>query len=157
MPLKDYYAILQVPHTASPAQIRRAYRRLARQHHPDLNPDAPEAVERQRDLNEAYAVLSNPARRAAYERERARAAASPASVRASPAPGAPSAWPTDRPPHLAADLGPLSVAARPRPGRPPAPSVTPAELSVLLRLRDELLRWHARSRRWPFRPPWWPW
>ena len=51
------------------AQIRSAYRLLAKAVHPDLHPDAPDAVERARQLNEAHETLSDPARRRAYDRD----------------------------------------------------------------------------------------
>ena len=62
----DYYGILGVARDASAPEIRRAYRRLARQHHPDRNPE-PDGPERFRTLAEAYAVLNDPARRACYD------------------------------------------------------------------------------------------
>ncbi|GAP36109.1 DnaJ C-terminal domain-containing protein [Piscinibacter sakaiensis] len=77
MAYKDYYAVLGVPHDATPAQIKRAFRRLAREHHPDVNP-APEAARRMSEINEANTVLSDPAQRAEHDalrRRRERAAA----------------------------------------------------------------------------------
>jgi curved DNA-binding protein CbpA len=68
MPLPDYYAILEVPYGATLAQIKRSYRRLARLYHPDLNRQAPD--ERIRQLNEAYDILSDAAKRAAYDVQR---------------------------------------------------------------------------------------
>jgi curved DNA-binding protein CbpA len=62
----DHYRVLGVGHDASTPEIRRAYRRLARQHHPDRNP-GPDSPERFRSLAEAYAVLNDPARRARYD------------------------------------------------------------------------------------------
>jgi len=65
---KDYYAILGVSKNASPEEIKKAYRRLARQYHPDLNPANKEAEERFKEIQEAYEVLSNPETRAKYDR-----------------------------------------------------------------------------------------
>jgi curved DNA-binding protein CbpA len=65
MPLPDYYAILEVPATATFEQVKRAYRRLARENHPDLHREKLDTHIKQ--LNEAYAVLSDPVRRAAYD------------------------------------------------------------------------------------------
>ncbi|MGE5257898.1 MAG: DnaJ domain-containing protein [Hyphomicrobiales bacterium] len=63
----DYYAILDVPHNSSTRQIKAAYRRLAFQHHPDRNRDTPGSSETMKRINEAYAVLSNPAKRREYD------------------------------------------------------------------------------------------
>lgn len=65
---KDYYAVLGVPPEASREQIKRRFRNLARDSHPDANPGDPEAEARFRDIAEAYEVLSDPQRRAAYDR-----------------------------------------------------------------------------------------
>jgi hypothetical protein len=62
----DHYRRLGVPRDASAGEIRRAYRRLARQHHPDRNPE-PDGPERFRTVAEAYAVLNDPTRRARYD------------------------------------------------------------------------------------------
>ncbi len=67
---RDYFAILEISAGASEEEIRAAYRRLARRYHPDLHPERADAEERQRELNEAYAVLSDPAQRARYLRAR---------------------------------------------------------------------------------------
>ncbi len=65
---RDYYEVLGVARDASPEEIKRAYRRLAVKYHPDRNPDDPEAEERFKEAAEAYAVLSDPEKRAAYDR-----------------------------------------------------------------------------------------
>jgi curved DNA-binding protein CbpA len=64
----DPYSVLGVPRDASPLQVARAHRRLAKRHHPDLHEGAAEAAERMRHINEAWWVLSNPVRRADYDR-----------------------------------------------------------------------------------------
>ncbi len=64
---KDYYDILGVDRGASEDEIKRAYRRLARQYHPDVN-KSPDAESRFKEINEAYQVLSDPEKRAMYDR-----------------------------------------------------------------------------------------
>ena len=68
MPTKrDYYEVLGVSQEASEAEIKKAYRRLARSHHPDANPEDAGAEERFKELTEAYEVLSNVEARRAYD------------------------------------------------------------------------------------------
>lgn len=64
---KDYYEILGVGKNATAKEIRNAYRKLARKYHPDANPDDKAAEERFKEINEAYEVLSDEKKRAAYD------------------------------------------------------------------------------------------
>ncbi len=64
----DYYELLGVRRNASPAELRRAHQKLARRLHPDLNPGDPVAAERYRSVTEAFQVLHDKERRAAYDR-----------------------------------------------------------------------------------------
>ena len=66
----DYYQLLGITPTATLEQIKAAYRRQALRHHPDKNPGSEEAAERFKRCNEAYAVLSDPGRRAEYDDRR---------------------------------------------------------------------------------------
>ncbi|HZT41489.1 MAG TPA: J domain-containing protein [Chthonomonadaceae bacterium] len=68
MSSKDYYSILGVPRNASPEDIKKAHRKLARKHHPDLNPNDKKAEERFKEIQEAYDVLSDPKKREKYDR-----------------------------------------------------------------------------------------
>ncbi len=67
MEYKDYYRILGIDKSASEKEIKRAYRQLARQYHPDKNPDDKSAEERFKEINEAYEVLGDPENRAKYD------------------------------------------------------------------------------------------
>jgi curved DNA-binding protein len=68
MDYRDYYKILGVERNASEADIRKAYRKLAMQYHPDRNPNDKQAEERFKEINEAYQVLNDPKKRAHYDR-----------------------------------------------------------------------------------------
>ncbi|MCZ6756074.1 MAG: DnaJ domain-containing protein, partial [Gemmatimonadetes bacterium] len=67
---KDFYQVLGVPDSASEAEIKKAYRRLAKQYHPDANPDNPQAGERFKEISEAHSTLSNGEKRKKYDRMR---------------------------------------------------------------------------------------
>lgn len=64
---KDYYEVLGLQKGATDAEIKKAYRKLAKQYHPDLNPDDPTAAEKFKEINEANQVLSDPDKRAKYD------------------------------------------------------------------------------------------
>jgi len=68
MAKKDYYDVLAVRRDAAADDIKRAYRKMALKHHPDKNPDDPEAAERFKEAAEAYQVLSDPQKRDRYDR-----------------------------------------------------------------------------------------
>lgn len=68
MAIKDYYSILGVSKTATPEEIKAAYRKLAKQYHPDLHPNDEAAAEKFKEINEAYSVLSDPEKRQRYDR-----------------------------------------------------------------------------------------
>jgi molecular chaperone DnaJ/curved DNA-binding protein len=67
---KDYYDILGVDEDADPSEIKKAYRKLARKHHPDRNPDDEQAEERFKKIQEAYSVLSDEEKRREYDQRR---------------------------------------------------------------------------------------
>jgi molecular chaperone DnaJ len=64
---KDYYATLGVDRNAKPEEIRKAYRRLARKHHPDLNPNNKAAEEKFKEISEAYEILGDEKKRKVYD------------------------------------------------------------------------------------------
>src|ERR1700730_14754433 len=64
----DYYEVLSVSRDASDQELKTSYRKLAMQFHPDRNPDDPSAEEKFKECSEAYQVLSDPEKRAAYDR-----------------------------------------------------------------------------------------
>jgi len=67
MEYKDYYKILGVNKNATDKEIKSAYRKLARKHHPDVNPNDPKAEERFKEINEAHEVLGDPEKRQKYD------------------------------------------------------------------------------------------
>lgn len=67
MDYRDYYKILGVPRGADEKEIKKAYRKLARQYHPDVNPGDQKSEDKFKEVNEAYEVLSDPDKRAKYD------------------------------------------------------------------------------------------
>ena len=68
MAKQDYYEILGIKRDAKPEEIKKAYRRLARKYHPDVNPGDKAAEERFKLMSEAHDVLSDPKKRSVYDR-----------------------------------------------------------------------------------------
>src|SRR6185503_18909925 len=67
MPKRDYYEILGVPKTASADEIRKAHRKLVREHHPDVNRNNPKSAEKFKEVQDAYDVLSDDEKRKQYD------------------------------------------------------------------------------------------
>ena len=67
---KDFYKVLGVGENASADEIKRAYKKLARQYHPDKNPGNKDAEEKMKDISEAHDVLSDPKKREEYDQVR---------------------------------------------------------------------------------------
>jgi molecular chaperone DnaJ len=67
---KDFYQVLGVPDTATPEEVKKSYRRLAKQYHPDANPNNPQAAERFKEISEAHTVLADAEQRSKYDRMR---------------------------------------------------------------------------------------
>ena len=72
MSKRDYYEVLGVSKTATQDELKKAYRKLARKYHPDLNKDNEEAAEKFKECNEAYSVLSDDQKRAHETTDRAK-------------------------------------------------------------------------------------
>jgi DnaJ domain len=153
------YRLLNVPPDASRAEISRAYRRQAQASHPDTHPDDADAPRRFLAITEAYEILSDPQRRARYDRDQPRPFSPQPSPAASPKPprparpvpavvflepgalvgptviSTPSAGPSGPPPLM---VGPLHWRPDPDPSRGPAPS---AHMQTLLRALQRLGWW----------------
>src|SRR5260370_37048459 len=84
---RDYYEVLGVNHSATEQDLKKSYRRLAHQYHPDKNQSDPEAEEKFKEAAEAYAVLSDPDQRHRYDRFGHAGISSSAATAASGAPG----------------------------------------------------------------------
>jgi len=147
-PVKDYYRLLQVDPAAPIEAIESAYRRLAREAHPDLN-DSPDATQRMQELNEARAVLRDPLKRAAFDATLATLAVprpTPQTARTpypAPQPPAPRARPA--PPTRARQQQAPPVAPRPTPKPTPARPVDRAKQrdradAVRARMADDARR-----------------
>src|SRR5688572_23531650 len=83
---KDYYAVLGVPRTASQAEVKKAYRKLAQRYHPDTAKGDPDAESRFKEISSAYDVLGDAAKRKEYDRVREMVASG---ARFGPGPGGP--------------------------------------------------------------------
>jgi molecular chaperone DnaJ len=90
---KDYYAVLGVPKNASAAEIKKAYRKLAQQHHPDANPGNAAAEERFKEISAAHDVLGDEEKRASYDRVREMVASGAAGFGGFGAGGSGQGWP----------------------------------------------------------------
>ncbi len=134
----DPYAVLGVTRDASALQVARAHRRLAKRHHPDLHAGAVEEADRMRRINEAWFILSSPARRLDYDRSHPSSISAPAghwgASRSPIQPASPSStrtWATWRATAAETRAAPRTVRRPgevpiPRTRRPPRPEPLPS-------------------------------
>ena len=127
------YRRLRLPPQASEQQIRRAYRQLAHDVHPDTNPEDPQAARRFQQITEAYDILSHPDRRARYDQVHLRPSQPHRTEPPGPSPLTAEAFPTTSPPLIA---GPVHIT----PSRHPHPTpksygdLNPDQLTQVFRL-----------------------
>jgi curved DNA-binding protein CbpA len=156
-PVPDLYQLLGVPRGASSGEITRAWRRRAAAEHPDRRPRDAAAPARFRALAEAYQVLGDPARRAAYDRSRRDQPGPGAAAREGPAAGAPAGWrpgpgapvtvrPAGRVPEPPLRAGPVRVDVPPAAGPP-----TAQDDEVRMVALAELAVWYLAG---DWGPPW---
>jgi curved DNA-binding protein CbpA len=149
----DLYELLGVRRDATAAEITRAYHRRARALHPDTQPGQAGEPAGFRELEEAYRVLHDPGRRAAYDQTLGQATATPAAAAGSRRPAAawppsPAGWPAARPPGAALWAGPAQVT----PPGPSCPGVTPAGFWLAAALAEYLAGDPGAGPGWG-----WPW
>ncbi len=148
----DLYELLGVRRGATPEEITRAYHRRARALHPDTQPGEAGEPAGFRALEEAYRVLHDPARRAAYDQALSQAAATPAPPPGRRRPGAacpgPPGWPAARPPGAVLWAGPAQVT----PPGASSPGVTPAGFWLAAALAEYLAGDPGGGPGWG-----WPW